>query len=140
MSSPNYKDARRFTTAGTESTAQFWGGYLCDVVWREDGAVITFAPAIGVTQTRQTILDYIRGIPPIKYLDSLETVGFTEPMLSAVIAYAVREARTKEGNDRKIGLANSLWDSKRTVALRGAGPRQSTDPEYVQGYLEEELG
>lgn len=140
MSSPLYKDARRNTGDGTESTAQFWGGYMCDVVWREDGAFITFAPAIGVSERRETILDYIRGIPPVKYLDSLETLGFTEPMLTAVIAYAVREARTKEGDGQRISLANSLWDAKRTVALRGAGPRQSADPVYVQGYLEEELG
>lgn len=140
LSSPQYRDARRLLPDSRGVTAQLTGAYFCDVVWREDGAFITFAPAIGVTQSRDVLLDYIRGIPPIKILDSLETVGFTEPMLSAVIAYAVREARTKEGSERDIALATQLWDSKRTVALRGAGPRQSEDPAFVEGFLEGDWG
>ena len=140
MSSLAYRDARRLLPDNGGTGAQLSGGYMCDVVWRESGAYITFSPTIAVSENRDVILDYVRGIPPIKSGDALETTGFTEPMLSAVIAYAVREARTKEGDERHLTLANSLWDSKRTVALRGAGPRQSLDPEYVQGFLEDELG
>jgi hypothetical protein len=112
--------------------------YAIDVQWGDGGPTLALSPAAGSSITTvDTTLTYVYAPKDYAAGDALENSGFSRIMLDAAVAYAVLEARRKEGVATNITIAQSVWVDKISMVTRSSGPRQSQAPEVVEGYLEE---
>lgn len=137
LSAPAFRDRVLDTT--NESTQI----YFYDIEQRSSGPVMVFAGIPVLDQSIDVIIKYVADAPEMQTGDSFEDTGFTKQMVDAVLSFMVYKAREKEQGDvtpeQALKMAAGEWERKRTVSLRGAGPRQTRDPEVVQGYLEDDL-
>lgn len=133
LADPNYRRLSR--VQGPETG----GRYECDVVFRTDGPVLTFAPEITLTDAMDIRIEYVAAPRRLAQTDSFEGTGLNDFMLDAIQAYIVYRARKKEGNTQDIGTAVADFQDASAAVKSSAGPRQSRDPETVQGFLEDEI-
>ena len=134
LGSETFRDGLRLAS-GTGTTA-----YSVDVRWGDGGPRLMLSPAVGTdAATTGVTLTYVYG--PKSYLagDSLENSGFSRVMLDAAVAYAAMEARRKENVPASIQVAQGAWGEKIGLVTRSSGPRQSQEPEVVEGYLEGDI-
>lgn len=116
------------------------GRYVGEVVYREGGPHLVFAPTMGVSPSVDMLLEYV--YQPKEYVvgDSLENSGFNRTMLDAAAAYGVLAAREKEDRSTDaIQRAERQYGRKLALVTRSAGPRQTQDDEVVEGYMESEI-
>lgn len=115
------------------------GRYECDLIFRADGPVLTFAPAIALSETMNIRIEYVAAPRRLRQTDTFEGTGLNEFMLDAVAAYVTYRARKKEGNKGDIDTALADYGDQAGAVRDSAGPRQSRDPEFVHGFLEDEI-
>lgn len=113
--------------------------YLYDVVFGMDGAYILFSPPLALSETIDARIKYIAAPVELRYADTFEKTGFTKEMVAALLRYVLYAAAQKEGVVENITVAERMWNLKRELAVRSAGPKQTRDEETVEGYLEDEL-
>lgn len=133
LSNPDYRRLSR--TEGPERG----GRYQCDLIFRNDGPVLTFVPAITLSEEMEIRIEYVAAPRRLRQTDSFEGTGLNAFMLDAVQAYVVYRARKKEGNSQDINTALADFSDQAGAVKDSAGPRQSRDPEFVQGFMEDEI-
>lgn len=112
--------------------------YAIDVRWGDGGPSLVLSPAAASDLSSvETTLTYIYAPKEYAAGDGLENSGFSRVMCDAAVAYAVLEARRKEGVPTNLTIAQSVWQDKISLVTRSSGPRQSQAPEVVEGFLEE---
>ena len=118
-----------------ENQAHYW----YDIERRATGAVLVLSQVPNLTAPRDLVLKYIAAPPKLQFASTFDVVGYEEDQLDAVLAYIIYRARQKENDPDTVAVAAQDWERKRLLALRAAGPRQSRDPEVVNGEFEDEL-
>lgn len=114
--------------------------YKAAIERRTTGAVIVLSVVPNLVPSRDLVLKYVAFPPKLEFASTLELVGFEEDQLDAVLAFCLFRAHSKPGGDPQDKAdAAGEWERKRVLALRGAGPRQTRDPEVVNGFMEDEL-
>jgi len=112
--------------------------YLYDVVYGATGPYIIFSPPISLAEPLDIKIMYLAMPPKLAIKDTFEATGFTTLMTDALLAYMCYAAATKENLTENLANFGRTWNSKRELAVRAAGPKQTRDEETVEGYLEDE--
>jgi len=114
--------------------------YSVDVRWGDGGPRLMLSPAVGdEAASTDLTLTYAYGPKEYQAGESLENSGFSRVMLDAAVAYATVEARRKENVSTSLQIALEAWNEKIGLVTRSSGPRQSQEPEIVEGYLEGDI-
>lgn len=130
LAHPNFRE-NAVRTSNSSGTCFYY-----NIEWRDGMAVMVFAPSPQVVAS--TVIKYVQAVRDMRKDETFENTGFEPFMLDAVLAFIKYRALSKTDDVQAVTLAQSEWESKRTFALRACGPRQSRDPEVVQGIYEEE--
>lgn len=113
--------------------------YYYDVVFGPGGPYIL----LGTPGALQTPIDirirYLNTPAPLTLADTFEGTGLSDFMTDAILAYVCLAAVRKEDLSDNIAAFGQTWQLKRELAIRNAGPKQTRDPEPVEGWLEDEL-
>jgi len=133
LANPAYRRLSR--TEGPE----IGGRYECDLIFRESGPVLSFAPAVTLLTDMPIRIEYVAAPRRLRQRDTFEGTGLNEFMLDAVAAYVTYRARKKEGNAQDINVALQDYSDEAGAVRDSAGPRQSRDPEFVPGFMEDEI-
>lgn len=126
--------ASDFRALRQATSTQVVASYQCDIERRADGPRLLFAPTIGAGSPSDIELHYV--YQPKEYAsgEDLDNSGFSRTMLDAAVAYAVLEAREREDRSTEaIARAERKYARKLALVTRHAGPRESQDPELVDG-------
>lgn len=113
--------------------------YLYDIVFSADGPHIELSPPLSLNEDIRGRIKYLAAPPTLRLINTFESTGFTLEMTDAVLAYVCYAAATKEKLVENLTTFKLVWDLKRELAVRSAGPKQTRDEETVEGFLEDEL-
>lgn len=131
MTSLSASDFRALRQA---QSTQVIATYQCDIERRAEGPRLLFAPTIGAGSPADVELHYVYQPRDYAAGDDLENSGFSPTMIDAAVAYAVLEAREREDKSSDaIQRAERKYARKLALVTRHAGPRESQDPELVDG-------
>lgn len=134
LTSPEYRSSQGLDA--NDSTTS----YVFDIEFRLDGPWMVFGPGVGSDISDVALeLKYIVRPIDLTLKDTFENSGFDSMMLDAVLAYAVQCALKKAEEGEPNANAKAEWEVKRQEAQRAAGPRQTREPEFVQGMWDDEF-
>lgn len=112
--------------------------YYYDCIFTADGPYILFSPPLSLVEDIASRIQYLAAPAQLRLNDTFEGTGFTLEMVDALLAYVCWAAAVKEKLIENLTTFKSIWDLKRELAVRGAGPKQTRDEETVEGFLEDE--
>lgn len=115
------------------------GRYECEIIFRTTGPVCTFVPQIALTDPMDVMIEYVAAPRKLAQTDTFENTGLNDFMLDAIQAYVVYRARKKEGASKELDTARADFGDTVDTVKGSAGPRQSRDPQTVDGYLEDQI-
>lgn len=113
--------------------------YFYDVVFGGGGAYILLSTPGSLLSPIDIRIRYLVTPMALTINDTFESTGLTDFMTDAILAYVCLAAVRKEDLSDNIATFGATWQLKRELAIRNAGPRQTRDPEPVEGWLEDEL-
>lgn len=120
-----------YDAEATQQTVRF----RYDIEHRIDGTVMVLTPTPG--ESVDLTMKYVQSPPELVKTMTFEDTGLEPFMLDAVLAYVLWAARGKEDEGSAAEKsAAGRWEGKREHATRAAGPRQRRDPEFVEGFYE----
>lgn len=126
MTHPDFRDARRSSTAGGSSSGTSIGNYYYDVVGKATMMLAQY-PEIGFTLT----LWYVRALPDITLNASVDEIVF--PFTKKIVDYAVMKIRLRD-DATAFSEWREVWRQDLINVAQNAG-RDEADPQFVQDWL-----
>lgn len=123
---PEYRAARRGSTT-TPANSSSASRFLYTIVDKDQFVMADFPP-VALTLT----LWYIRALPDFELGDTVDEILF--PFNKLIAEYAAKRAMTKDAAQFNIWAAE--WKSSVIEASQGSGPRNESDPVFVQDFIE----
>lgn len=113
--------------------------YQYDVIFNAtEGPYLLLSPPLALNQNIECRIQYLAAPAQLLLNDTFEGTGYTLEMTDAILAYILWAAAGKEKLIENLSTFKAIWDLKRELAVRSAGPKQTRDEETVEGYMEDE--